>query len=143
MPVICSMRSSTKLALSYGIFALVATVANIGAQDIIVQIYDGVFHVWVSIIGGTGVGLLVKYFLDKHYIFRFRPKDVVHDAQVFLLYIGMGLITTILFWASELGFDAVFETKEMRYLGGCVGLAIGYLVKYHLDKRFVFRSDAL
>ena len=34
----------------------------------------------------------------------------------------------------------VFETKEMRYLGGVLGLAIGYLAKYHLDKRYVFRA---
>ena len=26
----------------------------------------------------------------------------------------------------------------MLYLGGAVGLAIGYVLKYQLDKRFVF-----
>ncbi|HMU91334.1 MAG TPA: GtrA family protein, partial [Pseudomonadales bacterium] len=34
-----------------------------------------------------------------------------------------------------------FATKEMRYLGGIIGLAIGYLAKYHLDKRYVFRTQ--
>jgi hypothetical protein len=29
----------------------------------------------------------------------------------------------------------------MRYLGGVIGLAIGYLTKYHLDKRFVFINE--
>ncbi len=31
----------------------------------------------------------------------------------------------------------------MRYLGGVIGLAIGYLTKYHLDKRYVFRTKAV
>jgi hypothetical protein len=26
----------------------------------------------------------------------------------------------------------------MRYLGGIIGLAIGYLMKYRLDRRYVF-----
>ena len=30
----------------------------------------------------------------------------------------------------------------MRYLGGMIGLAIGYLTKYHLDKRYVFRTES-
>lgn len=30
----------------------------------------------------------------------------------------------------------------MRYLGGVLGLAIGYVIKYELDKRFVFRQQA-
>ena len=29
---------------------------------------------------------------------------------------------------------------ELRYLGGLLGLGIGYWAKYHLDKRFVFRA---
>ena len=52
----------------------------------------------------------------------------------------MGLVTTVIFWGFEFGFDHLFETREMRYLGGIIGLAIGYYAKYQLDKRFVFRS---
>ena len=29
----------------------------------------------------------------------------------------------------------------MRYVGGVIGLAIGYWAKYRLDKRFVFGSQ--
>ena len=47
-----------------------------------------------------------------------------------------------IFWGLEFGFNWVFHTKEMRYLGGIIGLAIGYLIKYQLDKRFVFRGDS-
>jgi hypothetical protein len=55
----------------------------------------------------------------------------------------MGLATTVIFWGFEFGFHHIFETKEMRYLGGVIGLAIGYVTKYHLDKRYVFRTEAV
>ena len=29
----------------------------------------------------------------------------------------------------------------MRYLGGVIGLMIGYIIKYQLDKRYVFRRE--
>jgi hypothetical protein len=55
----------------------------------------------------------------------------------------MGLATIVIFWGFEFGFNHIFATKEMRYLGGVIGLAIGYLAKYHLDKRYVFRTEAV
>ena len=65
----------------------------------------------------------------------------MHDGQIFILYTIMGLLTTAIFWGFELLFHVLFDSREMRYLGGCLGLAIGYLSKYHLDKRFVFNKD--
>jgi putative flippase GtrA len=128
-----------KLALIYGILALIATAANIGAQDLSVRLYTGAFSLPLSVFIGTSVGLLAKYALDKRYIFRFEARNAVHNGQTFLLYAIMGLITTAIFWLFEFGFQQAFETREMRYLGACLGLAIGYVAKYHLDRRFVFR----
>ncbi len=137
------MFTSTKLTVNYAIFALIATAANIGAQDLVIRSYSGAFDILASVIVGTGVGLVVKYILDTRYIFRFRARSVAHDTQTFALYTVMGLATTVIFWGFEFGFHHVFETKEMRYLGGVIGLAIGYLTKYHLDKRYVFRTEAV
>ena len=137
------MFASSKLAINYAIFALIATAANIGAQDLVIRTYSGAFDILASVVVGTGVGLVVKYILDKRYIFRFRARSVAHDTQTFALYTVMGLATTVIFWGFEFGFHHIFETKEMRYLGGVIGLAIGYLTKYHLDKRYVFRTGAV
>ena len=137
------MFASSKLAVNYAIFALIATAANIGAQDLVIRTYSGAFDILASVVVGTGVGLVVKYILDKRYIFRFRARNVAHDTQTFALYTVMGLATTVIFWGFEFGFHHIFETKEMRYLGGVIGLAIGYLTKYHLDKRYVFRTEAV
>jgi putative flippase GtrA len=50
----------------------------------------------------------------------------------------MGVVTTVLFWVTEYTFDLWFETKTMRYVGAVIGLGIGYLTKYYLDKKYVF-----
>ncbi len=137
------MFASSKLAINYAIFALIATAANIGAQDLVIRTYSGAYDILASVVVGTGVGLVVKYILDKRYIFRFRARNVAHDTQTFALYPVMGLATTLIFWGFEFGFHHIFETKEMRYLVGVIGLAIGYLTKYHLDKRYVFRTEVV
>lgn len=130
-----------KLAVIYTIIACIATAANIGAQEIAVRLYGGPLQVELAVAVGTAVGLVLKYVLDKAYIFGFRARDTLHDAQTFVLYTAMGVATTFLFWGFELGFNYLFQTKPMRYLGGLIGLALGYWAKYHLDKRFVFRTQ--
>lgn len=152
-----------EIATKYTIFAIIATVANIGSQELGLMIYaaallnivdmilawlglalsqlglshDALAMVFAMVLG-TGVGLIVKYVLDKKYIFKFVAQSVAHDSQTFMLYSLMGLLTTVIFWGMEVGFEYWFETKTMRYVGACLGLAIGYIVKYYLDKRFVF-----
>jgi putative flippase GtrA len=132
-----------RVAIVYAILAFIATVANIVAQDLVTRGYNGASGILFSVIAGTGAGLVVKYLLDKRYIFRFRARDAMHDGRTFILYSVMGLATTVIFWGFEFGFDHFFETKEMRYVGGVIGLAIGYLVKYRLDKHFVFRTEGI
>ena len=134
------MIDSIRLATLYTAFAIVATFFNILAQDICSYIYSGPFYILISIIVGTGVGLVIKYILDKKYIFKYKTQNAQHDGKVFMLYTLMGIFTTIIFWGFEFGFHAIFATKEMRYVGGVIGLMIGYICKYYLDKRFVFRT---
>lgn len=136
------MLASSKLAITYAIFALIATAANIAAQDIVTGVYSGTFSIAFSVFFGTGIGLFVKYSLDKRYIFRFQARSMAHDSQTFALYILMGLVTTAIFWGCAFGFHYIFQTKEMRYLGSIIGLTIGYVAKYQLDKRYVFRVVA-
>ena len=126
-----------KTAFYYIIFALIATLANITAQDLSVRIIN---NVAISIFIGTIAGLLVKYELDRRYIFRFYPKNKKAHRKTFLLYALMGVFTTCIFWGLEWAFHLFFATKTMRYLGGILGLAIGYFSKYHLDKRYVFNT---
>lgn len=131
-----------KLTIRYVMFAVIATMANIGAQDIVIRGYSGTFDIAFSVAVGTVVGLVVKYMLDKRYIFCFQTRNTAHDIQTFSLYALMGLAMTAIFWGFEFGFHYAFHSKESRYLGGVIGLAIGYAIKYQLDKRYVFRKDS-
>lgn len=131
-----------RLTFTYAILALIATGANIGIQEIVSRLYHGLGQLLFAMAAGTAAGLVVKYLLDKRYIFRFRARSAAHDGQAFLLYAGTGVFTTLIFLAFELGFDYLFATKAMRYLGAVIGLGIGYLVKYQLDKRYVFTTPA-
>ncbi len=123
----------------YTIFALFATIANIGSQEIAITLYQGSFAIMLSILVGTAVGLVLKYWLDKRYIFQYQTQSIQQGSKTFTLYTIMGIVTTLIFWGFELAFDAIYGTKEMRYVGGVIGLAIGYYVKYQLDKRYVFK----
>lgn len=132
------MFACSKLAIAYGLFALLATLANFAAQESVLYIYPGPQGMVVALVMGTVLGLVLKYLLDKRYIFRFVARGYLHDTQTFMLYAIMGLLTTLVFWTMELGFNYLFASPQMRYCGGAIGLLIGYLIKYQLDKRYVF-----
>ena len=130
-----------KLAAIYALLAAIATATNIGAQAGFLLAYNGGHAIALSIIAGTSIGLIVKYALDKRYIFSFKAESAAHNGKIFALYASTGVITTAIFWGLELSFHLFFGTDLMRYLGGVIGLAIGYVTKYELDKRFVFRQQ--
>ena len=100
--------------------------------------YKGWLYVEISILVGTVMGLPVRYFLEKRYIFAFTSGSLASDGKLFLFYSAMGVATTLIFWGTEYAFHLIFDTDVMRYVGGIVGLAIGFFVKYHLDKKYVF-----
>ena len=89
---------------------------------------------------GTLVGLIIKYILDKKYIFNFKTKSKSEDTGKFIMYSFMGVFTTAIFWAFEFIFDSVFKNYYAKYVGAIIGLSIGYVIKYNLDKRFVFNK---
>jgi putative flippase GtrA len=145
------------LVVTYSLFALVAIVVNLGAQHLTISLmshlslgvraihlpllFEGPWNMLVGMLVGTLVGLMVKYLLDKRYIFDYEPKDLKSDGVAFILYSAMGLVTTAIFYATQLIFFKLFKTQIAFYIGGAIGLSIGYWVKYELDKRFVFIDD--
>lgn len=131
-----------KLIATYGLFALIAIIANIVTQDFIMR-FGGDLVIWPSVMGGTFIGICIKYFLDKRYIFRFQTTHIRQDIRSFVLYSSMGLLTTGIFWGFELTFHYLFKTKVMWYLGGFLGLAIGYVIKYYLDKQYSFGTKTV
>ena len=131
-------KAATKIAALYTLFAVLSIAINIGSQMLSIWIYEGPFSVEISILVGTAMGLPLRYFLEKRYIFNFTSKNLVHDGKLFVFYSAMGVITTLIFWGTEYAFHLVYDTDLMRYLGGIIGLSIGFYVKYQLDKKYVF-----
>ncbi|MEQ1754359.1 MAG: GtrA family protein [Micropepsaceae bacterium] len=129
-----------RIVLLYIAGALLATVANIGAQEVALWMYAGSNQLLYSIVAGTGAGLACKYLWDKKFIFEFQAQNLLHDARTFSGYALFGLVTTAVFWLFEFGFDWLFGSKAYRYLGAILGLAVGYTAKYFLDRKFVFKS---
>ena len=87
---------------------------------------------------GTGVGLVVKYVLDKRWIFYDQATGAKAHARRFALYTLMGLGTTTIFWGSEALAWWLWHTDLAREIGAVLGLMVGYVAKYQFDRRFVF-----
>lgn len=131
-------KKAAKITVLYTLFAVLSIAINIGSQMLSIWIYKGPLSVEISILVGTAMGLPLRYFLEKRYIFNFTSKNLVHDGKLFILYSAMGVITTLIFWGTEYAFHLVYDTDLMRYFGGIIGLSIGFYVKYQLDKKYVF-----
>ena len=130
-------------ATLYTAFAAVATLANLGAQALMHALLppqnEGIGpSYWFALAIGTGVGLVVKYLLDKRWIFFDVSAGFAAHRRRFSLYTVTGLLTTAIFWGTQTAFFLLAGSQIMLYLGGALGLMVGYVVKYYLDRRFVF-----
>tara|TARA_B100001146_G_C16151157_1_gene421251 strand:- start:548 stop:940 length:393 start_codon:yes stop_codon:yes gene_type:complete len=128
------------IAVRYISFAIFATVVNISSQYGSFYIYNGFLDLYLAMFVGTLSGLILKYILDKKYIFYYNSKSSQYDGITFSLYSLTGIITTFIFWGFEISFDYIFEDKNAKYLGAVIGLSIGYTAKYFLDKELVFKN---
>ena len=133
--------SRTELTLRYGTFAVLATLVNLAAQWVSFHLYRGSGELQLGIAAGTLAGLVTKYVLDKFWIFRDRSLNALENVHRFTLYTFTGLLTTAIFWGMEAFFAALSADETMRYLGAIIGLSIGYVIKFHLDRQLVFQVD--
>lgn len=124
----------------YIAFAGIATAVNLLVQRAV--LLGGETAVWfVGAMGcGTLAGLVVKYILDKRWIFYDTTRGAAAQGRQFGLYAVMGILTTAIFWATETTFWLIWGTDFARELGAILGLTVGYVTKYQLDKRFVFQE---
>ncbi|QSZ41683.1 GtrA family protein [Sulfurimonas aquatica] len=128
------------IAFRYVLFAIISTIVNLLFQYLSFELYSGFLALYLAMFVGTLAGLVLKYVLDKKYIFFHTPKNKKDDGKKFMLYSLMGVFTTFIFWAFEIVFDLFFIDENAKYLGAIIGLSIGYIVKYNLDKKFVFKD---
>ena len=130
------------LLLRYSAFAVVATIVNLAAQRLVLATISGSAAFPLAVLAGTAAGLVVKYALDKRWIFGDTETGIKAHSRKFSLYTAMGIVTTAIFWATETAFWLTWQTDLAREIGAVLGLSVGYVIKYQLDKRYVFRGLA-
>jgi len=128
-------------AATYALFASAATLTNVATQAGVSAVWPWRYADLFGLAGGTLTGLGLKYLLDKQWIFRFHTAGIREYTRRFLRYAATGVVTTAIFWGTELTFLAAFHSQTAKYVGAFLGLGIGYTVKYFLDARFVFTHD--
>ena len=124
----------------YSIFAIIATFFNLYTQRLILSISKTNLFFLISISTGTLVGLLIKFVLDKKFIFLEKNIKYKNDGLIFSLYSLMGIVSTSIFWGTETIFWLIWKNQPMREIGALLGLTLGYIVKYKLDKYYVFNQ---
>ncbi len=130
-----------QLVMRYGMFAVAATVANLAVQRVVLGVDSSEFGFALAVFSGTLAGLVLKYILDKRWIFFDTAQGVATHTKKFTLYTLMGVVTTLIFWGSETAFWLIWQTDAMRELGAVLGLMVGYVIKYNLDRKFVFQTE--
>ncbi len=125
---------------AYAAFAVFSTLLNLVVQQIAVMSLTGRVSGVLpsSILIGTVAGFGAKYLLDKHFIFFDRSKTCGDETRKVALYGVFGVLTTAIFWSSEVGAFHVFGTVKAKYAGAAMGLAVGYATKFLLDQRYTF-----
>ena len=131
------------LAQRYVFFAVLATIANLMTQRLVLFFGNDALLFACAIVAGTLTGLLLKYALDKRWIFEDASVGIRAHARLFSAYTFMGVVTTSIFWGVETAFWLLWKTDGMREVGAVIGLAIGYWIKFNLDLRFVFNNRKL
>ena len=136
--------SRRALILRYALFAVAAVVVNLATQRVVLVLpwpAPGT-GLAMAIAAGTLTGLVVKYLLDKRWIFHDTETGLAVHGRKFALYTAMGIVTTAIFWGSETAFWLIWQSQPARELGAVLGLTVGYVTKYHLDRCFVFARAA-
>jgi putative flippase GtrA len=129
-----------RVAARYIVFAVASTVLNFAVQEAVVRTAP-TQSLALSILAGTAAGFAVKYVLDKKWIFFDDYTSHGSEIRKIALYGMFSVLTTAVFWCFEVAFWVLWQTELAKYFGGALGLAIGYISKYALDRRFVFRPE--
>jgi putative flippase GtrA len=136
-PVQPPFLSARVIFFRFVVFAVMAGLANLAAQEAVVRLYP-LWPVMISVLAGTGVGFFVKYVLEKRWVFLDDYETHTAELRKIAIYGFFGIGTTALFWAVEMGAWHLWHTSEAKYAGAVVGLSLGNWIKYLLDKHYVF-----
>ena len=102
------------LIFRYLVFAILATFVNLSVQRIIFWYGDSNSIFALALALGGAMGLVVKYILDKRWVFEDIRPGVEEHSKKFPLYILIGVFSTLIFWVTETIFWLTWKTDLMR-----------------------------
>ena len=111
----------------YGLIATGSCVIYIGIQYVLK------YNILFPILAGGAV-LTAKKIVDQEYTFFFNEK-----MREIILYGFFAIFTTIIFWGIQY-ILTLFIGEQYYIITGAIGLAIGYTIKFLLDKLYVFKK---
>lgn len=124
----------------YALFAIFAMLANLLTQEATIRLSPPFAPLTLSILMGTAAGFLLKYLLDKKWVFDDSYGGHRQELRKIALYGTFSVLTTLIFWGFEIAFWAIWKTDLAKYTGAVLGLVIGYAAKFVLDGSFVFKE---
>ena len=139
----------------YMFFAIIAiginVVVQIVSKELFLLLFNSLAHNYFSFsttkleywfifaLGmGTVSGFVFKFVMDKFIVFEDSITTIEKTTRQISLYFAFAIVTTTIFWGFEFLFKVLFPEGSMYLIGGIIGLAIGYTVKFLLDKTYVF-----
>ncbi|MBV8683178.1 MAG: GtrA family protein [Caulobacteraceae bacterium] len=132
-----------QITVRYALFAALSMAANLGAQGVVLALLGPMTSALaLAVAVGTVAGFALKYWLDKRWIFNAPSVGIRLEARQIVLYGLFSVATTAVFWATEAGFALLWRSALASYVGGAIGLCLGYALKYVLDGRYTFGKPA-
>ena len=132
------MRRAREVVVRYIAFAVLASLANLAAQRLVLAMLGGSGRYALAMLAGVLASMALRYPLDKDFIFKDRAGGLATHGRQVVLYGMMSIVSTTIFIGFETAFLMAWHTETMREAGAAIGLAVSYMVKYRLDRRFVF-----
>jgi putative flippase GtrA len=129
----------------YLLFAAIAIGVNYAVLNLSDKVLQPIlpYDKWrllLSQVLAIGSGFVVKYILDKFYVFKDAIATKKEEYQKALLYGMMSIITTALYMSISWGFYFLVSPSSAKTTGALIGLLTGYTLKFFLDKKYVFRQ---
>lgn len=93
----------------------------------------------IGSIAAVGITYIIKFFLDKYFVFKKSSLKMKETSQEFLKYFGFAILTTLENVGIQFILSNLFNTPIE--LSTPIALSIGYLTKFFLDRKYVFTKE--
>ena len=114
--------------------------SNFGHVDLIQTFYcsNKPFHMseLIGSIVAVGFTYIVKFILDKFFVFKRKGLELKETSREFAKYFGFAILTTI----ENIGIQFILTNflntpLEISFI---IALSIGYITKFFFDRKYVF-----